>query len=357
MTLSGRFFLPGPVEVDPEVMTAMQRPMIGHRGAEAHALVGRLQPGLRTLFGTTRPVMLATGSATAMMEAGVRSGVRERALCIVSGTFGERFANIVERCGKEAIRIHVHPGDVVEPDLLAPLLDGPPIDAITLVHCETSTGALAPVGALLNGLRDRSELISIVDAVTSVGGCEVPADRWGADFVLTGSQKALGLPPGLAFAVASDRYLLRAREIEERGFYLDVLDLHRAAVESRFPQTPALPVVYALEAQLERIEREGLPRRWERHQAMQRLVESWVAERPHLGILARSGHRSTTITAITLPEGISAREVAGRVASDGWQVAIGLDQQEDRLIRIGHMGDLQPDHLPPLLAAIDRALP
>lgn len=356
MTLSGRFYVPGPVEIDPEVARAMLRPMIGHRGPEARALVGGLQPGLRPLFGTTRPVMLATGSATAMMEAAVRSGVREQVLCIVSGTFGERFADVAERCDKTVIRLHVPRGGVLEPDLLDQLLDGPSIDAVTMVHSETSTGALAPVEQLIARLRQLDDVMIIVDAVSSLGGMPIEFDRWGADFLFTGSQKALGLPPGLAFAVASDRFLDRARAIEDRGFYLDVVDLQRATDESRFPQTPALPVVYALEAQLDRIEHEGLAARFARHRTMREMVEAWVDGHGRCGILAPPRRRADTVTALTLRPDRSALAIARSLAADGWTVATGIEPDEDRLIRIGHMGDLMPAQLGELLAQIEPLL-
>jgi len=356
MTLSGRFFNPGPVEVDAEVAQAMLRPMMGHRGPEARALVGRLQPGLQALFGTKRPVMLATGSATAMMEAAIRSGVREQVLCIVSGTFGERFADTAERCDKEVTRMHVARGGVLEPELLEKLLDGPPFDAVTMVHSETSTGALAPVEELLGRLRKLDDVVTIVDAVSSVGGIAIEADRWGADFLFTGSQKAIGIPPGLAFGVASERFITRAGDVDARGFYLDVIDLFRAAQESRFPQTPALPVVYALDAQLERIAREGLTNRFARHRTMREGVEAWVARHGKCGIMAPVGRRSDTVTALALRPDLSATAVARTLAGLGWQVAVGIEGDEDRLIRIGHMGDVQPAQLDGLLVAIESLL-
>ena len=356
MTVTGRFFNPGPVEVDPEVAQAMLRPMIGHRGPAARALVGRLQPGLQALFGTERPVMLATGSATAMMEAAVRSGVRDQVLCIVSGTFGERFADVAERCDKQVIRLHVPRGAVLEPDLLDKMLDGPPIDAVTMVHSETSTGALAPVEELIARLRRLDDVITIVDAVSSVGGMPIQTDRWGADFIFTGSQKAIGLPPGLAFAVASKRFIERAETIESRGFYLDVVDLLHAAEESRFPQTPALPVVYALERQLGRIAEEGLSARFARHRAMREQIESWVARHGRCGIMAPVGRRADTVTALTLRPDRAATDVARTLAADGWTVAVGIDADENRLIRIGHMGDLLPEQLDMLLEQLEPLL-
>ncbi|HEX3926577.1 MAG TPA: aminotransferase class V-fold PLP-dependent enzyme [Gemmatimonadales bacterium] len=356
MTLSGRYWIPGPVEVDPAVAEAMLRPMMGHRGAEAHELVTRLQPGLQAIFGTTRPVMLVTGSATAMIEAAIRSGVRERALCVVSGLFGERMAKIVEQCGKEAIRLHVPTGAVLEPELLDELGSGPEVDAVTLVHSETSTGALAPIEALLARFRRMEDVITIVDGVSSVGGMAIETDRWGADCYLTGSQKALGLPPGLAFGVASERLLDRARDADAPGFYLDIAALHQSAVEGAFPQTPALPIVYALDAQLTRIAAEGLPARFARHRAMRERVEAWVASHGRCGIYAPAGRRADTVTALTLAPERSALVIARDLAARGWQVATGIEADYDRVLRIGHMGDLVPEQLDPLFAILEPLL-
>ena len=356
MTLSGRYFIPGPVEIHSEVYDAMRRPMMGHRGPEARELVASLQPGLQELFGTTRPVMLATGSATAMLEAAVRSGVRDQVLCIVSGTFGERCAYVAEQCGKDVVRLHVERGGVLEPGLLDQLMDGPPVDAVTMVHSETSTGALAPVEELLARFRSLDDVITIVDCVSSVGGIPVESDRWDADFVFTGSQKAIGIPPGLAFGVASDRFVERARTIDDRGFYLDALDLLKAAEESRFPQTPALPIVYALATQLGRIAREGLATRIARHRRMREQVEAWVVHHGRCGIMAPPRRRSDTVTALTLAPERSAIAVARTLAEQGWQVTTGIEGDTDRVIRIGHMGDVTPDQLAPLLGVIEPLL-
>lgn len=356
MSLTGRYFIPGPVEVSPAVMEAMMRPMCAHRGPEGEALVALVQPGLQALFGTQRPVLLATGSATALMEAAVRSGVRDTLLAVVGGTFGERFASIAERCGKEVIRLHVPRGAVLEPELLAAMLNGAPFDAVSLVHCETSTGALAPIEQLLPLLRRLDDVVTLVDVVTTVAGTPVHTDAWRPDFIFTGSQKAIGIPPGLSFAVASDRFLQRAAELDDRGFYLDVVALHDAARHSRFPNTPALPVMYALATQLDRIAGEGLDVRWARHRAMRERVESWVAGHELCTLSAPSGRRADTVSALRLRPGRSARTIAAELATLGWQVAIGLEEDEDTMIRIGHMGDLLPEQLDPLFDVLQPRL-
>lgn len=356
MSLSGRCWLPGPVEADSDVMAAMLHPPISHRSREGHALAERLQVGLRTLYQTSRPVMQTTGSATAMMEAAIRSGVRERVLAIVHGSFGERFAQIAEACDKEVIRLHTARDRVMEPADLEAMLDGPPVDAITMVHVETSTGAAAPIAELLPICRRLEDAVTIVDVVGSLGGMPVPTSEWHADFVLGSSQKAVGAPPGITMAVASDRFLTRARDCDDRGRYLDVVALHRDAREGRFPQTPALPIAWALDAQLQRIAREGLLARFARHQAMQARVEAWMAGRTDTTWFMQPARRSQTVSAIRLPVHRPATALAAEMAADGWLVAPGLDQEAEQILRIGHLGDATPQQLDGLLTALDRRL-
>lgn len=357
MSVSGRCWLPGPVEVDPTVAREMLHSPISHRSAAGTALAHRLQTGLKQVFQTARPVLLTTGSATAMMEAAIRSGVTERVLAIVHGSFGERFARIAEACDKEVIRLQTARDRVMEPDDLEAMLDGPPVDAVTMVHVESSTGAVAPIQDLLSRCTALRQAVTIVDAVGSLGGMPVPTDDWGADFVLASSQKALAAPPGLTMAVVSDRFLDRARSIDDRGLYLDVVGLHRDAGEERFPQTPALPIAWALAAQLERIATEGLPARWARHRALRERLESWVTQRPdgptwHMP----ANRRSDTISALRLPAGRSARALVEALEHDGWLIAAAPDEPSDRLIRIGHLGEATVDQLEELLSALQRRL-
>ncbi len=197
----GRFFLPGPTDVHPDVLAAMQRPMIGHRSSAMEQLLGGLQPSLARLFQTSRLVLVGTTSATGFMELAVRNGVRHRALCLVNGSFSERFANLVRACGKDCVRLDVPLGCVVETDVLRDALRRTPVDAVTLVHSETSTGALQDLEALAAVVHEFDDVLLLVDAVTSLAATPVETDRWKLDFVLTGSQKALALPPGLALGV------------------------------------------------------------------------------------------------------------------------------------------------------------
>jgi aspartate aminotransferase-like enzyme len=356
VTATGRFFLPGPVEVHPDVARAMLHPAIGHRSAAAEAMLARVQRGLGDILQSRRPVMTVTGSATAMMEAAIRAGVEERILCVISGHFSERFARIAERCDKEVIRLHVPHGEALEPDLLAMALDGPPVDAVSLVHVETSTGVVQPVGELLRLLRTLGDVVTIVDAVSSVGGIEVDPDRWGADYFLGTTQKALGAPTGVAFAVASERFLRRADAVEARGLYLDPVSLHADAVAGRFPHTPSLPVVHALDAQLARIAAEGIQDRYARHRAMREMVEAWVDGHGRCRFMAQPGRRADTVSALRLRDGKSADALVRTLDGLGWQIATGKGEERDTVIRIGHMGDRTVDELHPLLTALEPLL-
>jgi predicted phosphoserine aminotransferase len=354
----GRFFLPGPTEVHPAVLDAMRRPMIPHRSSEMVELLQGLETPLRDLWRTTRNVLIGTCSATGFMEMAVRSGVQRRALSLVGGAFGERFAGIAAAAGREVIRLDVQPGQTCEPDMLRDALKRSDVDAVTLVHSETSTGALAPLEQLAAVVRDFDDVLLLVDAVTSCAGSPVETDAWQLDFVLTGSQKALALPPGLALGVASERMIARAREVPERGAYFDVLAYHDAAAKHQPTNTPAIALLYALETQLRRIEEEGgVDARWRRHRAMQQCVESWIGGRGgELGsaFLPDPARRSWTVSCLRVPEGMSGRTIAQAMKRRGWTIGSGYGPLKEETIRIGHMGDHTPERLDELLGTLEE---
>ena len=352
----GRNFLPGPTDVHPEVLEATLKPYYFGFAEKMQVLMAGIQPGLQRLFGTRQTVVVSVSAASGMMEAAVRNGVRRRVLCVCGGYFGELFARIAEGCGKDVLRLNIHPGDTLEPDQLRKFLDGPEIDAVTLVHSESSTGALAPLPDLAKVIRERPDMMVLVDAVTSIGAMPVEMDAWGIDFLLTGSQKALALPPGLAMGAASERLMARAAQQGDRGFYLSMSHLLNAAKKGFPLTTPALPVFHALERQLQRIDASGgLAPRFARHTAMAKLTAEWAAARG-LRLLAREGRRSPTVTAIELPEGRKSGDLVAALEAKDWLIASGLVPSVDRLIRIGHMGDLEPVHLEALLAELSALL-
>jgi aspartate aminotransferase-like enzyme len=234
------------------------------------------------------------------------------------------------------------------------------VDAVTLVHSETSTGALAPLADLAKAVLEFGDVMLLVDAVTSAAGSPVETDAWKLDFVFTGSQKALALAPGLALGVASPRMLERAKSIAERGAYLDLVAYDEAAAEAQPTNTPAIGLLFSLDAQLKRIEQEGgIEARWRRHDAMRQVVERW-AENAGAGLgvtyLPPAGRRSWTVSCLKLPEGKTAKAVVDAAKKEGWTIGSGYGKLKDTTIRIGHMGDHTPARVTELLGVIERAL-
>ncbi len=352
----GKFFLPGPTDVHPEILAAMARPMIGHRSSGMEKLLQGVAPKLGALARTKHPVLIGTTSATGFMEMAVRNGVRRRALSLVNGAFSDRFAALVGSCGKEGIRLDVPLGSAVEPEMLRDALRRTPVDAVTCVHSETSTGVLQDVAGYAEVVKEFDDVLLLVDAVTSMAGSPVETDKWNLDFVFTGSQKALALPPGLALAAASDRMLERAKTLEGRGAYFDLVTFTAAMAKFQPTNTPAISLLYALETQLGRIDREGgIEARWKRHDAMRRRVEAWSAE-TGVAYVPVEGRRSWTVSCLKLPEGKHAKDVVGALKQQGWTIGAGYGALKDSTIRIGHMGDHTVDALDELLQLIRGAL-
>lgn len=355
----GRFFLPGPTEVRPEILQAQVGPMMAHRAKGMEELIARVQPTLQSLFRTQRSVYIAASSATGFMEAAVRNAAR-RVLCLVNGAFSERFHKIARMCGLDADALEVQWGEANTPDQLADALARKRYDAVTIVHCETSTGVLNPVAELTRVAHEAGDVMVLVDAVTSIGGTTFETDAWGVDFVLTGSQKCLALPPGLALAVAQERLLRRAEAREDRGLYFDLVAFEKNIRKNQPPNTPAVSLLYALEAQMRRIEEETVEGRWARHDAMAERVWRWVEAMRDRGvgisILAPEGYRSPTVTCLRVPEGWTGPRLSAALAERGFTVASGYGKMKDELIRIGHMGDHTPDEVDALLEALEEVL-
>jgi aspartate aminotransferase-like enzyme len=353
----GRNFLPGPTDVHPEVLAAQLTPMFSHRGPRMQELMTGLQPSLQECFGTAEPVFISTSSATGLIEAAVRSGVRQRILVPVGGYFGEYFARIAELCGKEVVRVKVAAGSAITPLELDRQLDSVDVDAVGLVHSESSTGALADLPALVEVVRRRPDVLALVDGVTSVGAMPIEMDRWGVDYYCTGSQKAMALPPGLAFGAASGRFLERADQQPDAGFYFSVKKLVSITRESLPFWTPAVSLLVALECQVRRIAAAGgWTARWARHRAMQELLERWVAARRDLRFMAAQGSRSPAISTLQLPAGTGHVDVLAALFQRGYLVGGPLVDAHGSVIRIGHMGDLAPEHLTGLLTTLEEIL-
>ena len=356
----GTFFLPGPTDVRPEIMAAMSQPMIPHRGSEFEQLFERLQVGLKSVFRTSRPVLVNSCSATGMMEAGIRAIPAGRILSLVNGAFSERFAHIATMCGREVDRYEVAWGQVHAIPQLEERLTIRKYVGITVVHSETSTGALNDVRAISDAAH-RHGVFCLVDSVSGVGGAELHFDDWKLDYALTGSQKAFALPPGLAFAVASGEVIDRAASAQNRGVYFDIVELDAFARRSQTPSTPAISLLYALEAQLRSIATEGIETRWARHKTMAARTQQWMNEvsastGKKLSNIAPLGSQSPTVSTIKLPAEVPAESFTREVASRGIVVGSGYGKIKSSTFRIGHMGDHTSETLEHCLSACTGAL-
>ena len=349
----GTFFLPGPTDVRPEIMAAMNQPMIPHRGSAFEQLFERLQQGLRPVFKTERPVYISSSSATGMMEAAIRCAPPGRILSLVNGAFSERFAHIASMCARDVDRYDVGWGQVHTIPQLDERLSLRKYGVVTVVHSETSTGALNDVRAI-SDCAHRHGAVCLVDSVSGAGGAELRFDEWNLDYVLTGSQKAFALPPGISFAIASSAFIDRANANVGRGVYFDLVELDAYARRNQTPSTPALTLFYALEAQLTSMTSEGIEARWARHKAMAARTQEWIAKisdetGKRLTNIAPLGSQSPTVSTIRLPANLPSEAFTSAVAKKGITVGNGYGKLKSSTFRIGHMGD----HT---IATLDRCL-
>jgi aspartate aminotransferase-like enzyme len=358
--MTGTFFLPGPTEVRQEVLEAMLQPMLPHRGQAFESLFARIQDTFKPIFRTTRPVYVSSSSATGLMEAAIRCSRPGPILCMVNGAFSERFANIAQACGRDT---HIVGGDWHRPvplEYVERELSARRYAAVTVVHSETSTGTLTDLEELTKVVHKHGASI-LVDSVTGLGGTPVETDKWHLDFVLTGSQKALALPPGLAFGVASERFITEAKQTRGRGLYFDLVDFEQYIHKNQTPNTPALSLLYAAAVQGEYVAKEGIENRWARHAAMAERTHKWVAElREMTGepfcIYAPEGARSPTVTCIALSPKLSGDAIVKEVAKTGYVIGGGYGKLKASTIRIGHMGDHTVDGVERVLSVCSDAI-
>lgn len=327
--------------------------MIGHRGQATTELMAYIAAGMAEVFQTERPVIVSASSASGLMEAAIRNGVAGGpVLSLVNGAFSGRFAEIARACGKDVEVWEVEWGMSHSPGELDSRLSGRHFDAVILSQSETSTGALQDLEEIARVVAAHSDTLLLVDSVTGIGGVPTFPDEWGIDFILTGSQKALALPPGLAFATSSEAMIERARSIPDRGWYFDLDLLTRDVERHQTPATPAVSLLYALEHQLGRILSEGMKARWDRHLEMQAATIGW-AERSGLELLAPDGGRSPTVSCVVHPD---PNRVVAEMAARGWIIGAGYGKVNDRTFRIGHMGDHTLDETEALLATLDDVI-
>ena len=352
--------LPGPTTVDPRVLAAMSKAVVNHRGAKYGEILTETTELMSKVFQTPNKSYLLTGSGTAAMETAVANTVApgEKMLNVVGGKFGERFMKIAQTHGIDAQELAVEWGTAVSPKQIEEALDeNEDIKAITVVHNETSTGVAAPIEEIGKVMKNYDALY-IVDTVSSLGGDYVDVEKFGIDVCVTGSQKCLAAPPGMAAITLSDDAWKAVDNVETNTFYLDLKAARKRGDKNppETPYTPSVSLTYAMNEALKIVMEEGLENRVARHH---KAAKASVAAVKALGLelFADEAVSSATVTAVKIPEGVTDAEFRGTTRDKyGVELAGGQDHLKGNVFRIGHMGCISYKELVQTFAAIGMTL-
>ncbi|MEM0380485.1 MAG: alanine--glyoxylate aminotransferase family protein [Desulfurococcaceae archaeon] len=337
-----RLFTAGPVACFPEVLEAMKFQMFSHRSEEYRELHRDTTLRLKEFLDSRKATVLLVPSAgSGLMEASIRNGVtlNGKVLVTIIGDFGERYREVVEANGRQAVVLKKKLGEPVYPEELDDALKkNPDVEAVTITYNETSTGVLNPLRELAKVVKEHDKLL-FVDAVSAMGAADIRVDEWGIDIVFASSQKAFGLPPGLTIASVSDSVFEKAKKIPERGWYFDLILLkHYLEKEWSTPMTPPISIIIGLNVVMRIIERMGGKEAWLK-------MYSDRAEKIRKGVLelglelfAKPGYYSPTITVVKTPQGINGIDVYNAMRKRGFEIAKGYGEVKNITFRIGHMG-------------------
>ena len=349
--------VPGPTPVEPEVLLRSALPVISHTSPDFDEIHSDTLRMLGKVFGSKGRVVVLPGSGSLAMEFAARSMVEERgerALVLKAGFFGGYLERALRAAGAEVRVVEAPLGRGFTREDLASALDEWNASIVAFQHVETSTSVANPVGELAGEAKSRGAKV-LVDGVASVGGMEMRMEEWGVDVCFTGSQKALSTPPGLAIIA----YSSRASSLLDRdgeGLYFD---FRRVAMEMESTRnyhfTPAVNLVYALNESLKRMISEGLEERYRRHRALAEAVRRGL-EAIGLKLVAAEGFRADTVTAAWLPEGVQWPKLYSEMRLRGVEIAGGLGELKGRILRIGHMGEVDANDVIATLAALERSL-
>jgi len=351
-----RMFVPGPVDVDDEILRAQAKPMLPHRSEDFEVTFQRTAEKAQQLFFTQNRVFLSASSGTGLQEAAIRNLVNTNVLSCINGAFADRWYDVAISNGKNVEKLAFEWDQPVNPDRVADAVKNGSYEALTIVHNETSTGMQNPLKEISQAVRAVApDTLILVDAVSSFSGARIETDAWGLDMVLTSSQKALALPPGLALAAVSDRALEKANTVENRGWYFDLVRLEKHRLMDSSPATPAMSLIFALDRQLDRILAEGIEKRFARHSALTKRVHEW-AEVQGLSLYAPEGYRSKTVTTIKNEASIDFADLNSFLIQRGMRLANGYGPLKNITFRIAHMGEIQMDDLEELFDAMEEYL-
>ena len=334
--------------------------MIDHRGLEFRELIAQVTDGLRYVFQTRHDVLGFPAAGSGVMEAAVVNcfSPGDHVLAVVGGVFGERFARIAEIFKLRVTRVDVPWGRSPDPDEVGRALErSPDVRGVLLTHNETSTGVTNDLAAIARSVRERrSDVLLIVDAVSSLACVDVQMDAWDLDVVLTASQKGWMVPPGLAMVGVSKRGWMAQQRSTMPAFYWDFGLMREHLGKGETPWTPPIPIYHGLAVSLARLRVEGLPSIFARHKAIAARVRTGVQELG-LELFADPSHASDTVTAIRVPDGVSSRILRDRLCMhENVVVAGGQGPLAERVFRIGHLGWVDESDVTHCLSALRRQL-
>jgi aspartate aminotransferase-like enzyme len=351
-----KLFIPGPIAVSEKTLRAMAQPMIGHRSTDFVALYRAIQPELQALFGTKDAVYISTSSAWGVMEGSIRNVVKAKVLNCMNGAFSDKWNDVAIRCGKQASALKFEWGQPVDPEAVRAELAKGGYDAVTIIHNETSCGCMSDLAAVMKVVRQFPDVISIVDVVSSFSAMPIPKDELGIDIMITGSQKALALPPGLALLSVSKRSLERAAAVTERGYYFDLVEFQKNHENGMTPSTPIIPIIYALRSKLDDIKAEGVEARYARHARLNRTMRDWGL-RKGFKLFPKEDYGSLTLNCFAnnldydLPALNKTLKTKHQLVIDG-----GYGKLKGKTFRISNMGDETDETISSLISALDSAL-
>lgn len=351
-------FSPGPTMLPPEVLLKMAAPIMHHREPEFEKLVAEVREGLKYLFQTKKEVLIFTSSGTGAMEGAITNILSkgDKALVVRGGKFGERWGEICKAYGIEFIPIEVEWGKAVDPNTIEKALTlDPSIRAVYTQASETSTGAKHPIREIAEIVKKYENTVVVVDAITGIGVFNIPMDEWGLDIVISGSQKALMLPPGLAFAALSDKAWKFVERSTLPKFYFDFKKELKNAQKNQNAFTPAISLFVGLKESLNMIRKEGLEAVFQRHE---RLAEATRAAVKALGLeLYAPDSPSNALTAVKMPEGVQGGKLKNLFFDKfGITVAGGQDQAKGKIIRIAHLGYYEGLDMVMVISALEMLL-
>ncbi len=351
--------IPGPTPCRKEILDAVSRQMMNYRGPEMGVLLRRIVERLRRYLDTDYEILLLTASGTGAMESAVVNLLSpgERVVGVSAGAFGERFCAITEACGASLRRIEVEWGRAADPDALRQVLrEEKDCRVVLLTHNETSTAILHPLEELCRVVREETDALLVVDAISSLGAAPLPMKAWNVDVVITGSQKAWGVPPGLAMVFVAPRVWEATERATLPRFYLDWRRYRKAAEHRTFPFTPALSVLYGLDVSLGLMLEEGAEAVFARHASIAAHTRERL-EAIGFPLFADPMFASPTVTAIDMPQGVEAGALADRLRTKhDTTLAGGQGKLAGKILRLGHLGWVTQAEMDQALDALQQAL-